>query len=55
MIDKGKLWQVAGGHHTRARAQVECILPAEAVELAREEHTKNGHWQRDTVKKALLD
>jgi len=27
----------------------------EAVELARGEHAKNGHWQRDAVKKALLD
>ena len=55
MIDEGKLWQVAGGHHTRARACVECVLPKEATELAREEHAKNGHWQWDAVKKALLD
>jgi len=55
MIEDGKLWQVAGGHHTRARARVECVSPKEAVELVREEHVKNGHWQRDLVKKALLD
>ena len=55
MIEGGKLWRVTAGHHTRARARVECISPKEAVELARSEHTKNGHWQRDSVKKALLD
>ena len=55
MIDEGKLWRVAGGHHTRARARVECVSPKEATELAREEHAVNGHWQRDAVKKALLD
>jgi transposase InsO family protein len=55
MIDEGKLWRVAGGHRTRARARVECVSPEEATELAKEEHTKNGHWQRDSVKKALLD
>ena len=55
MIDEGKLWRVAGGHCMRARARVECVSPSEATELAKEEHTKNGHWQRDSVKKALLD
>ena len=55
MIKDGKLWRVAAGHHTRAQAQVGCVLPEEAVELARSEHTKNGHWQRDSIKKALLD
>jgi len=25
------------------------------VQLAKEEHLKNGHWQRDAVKKSLLD
>ena len=39
----------------RGRARVECVSPSEAVELAKEEHAKNGHWQRDSVKKALLD
>jgi transposase InsO family protein len=55
MISDGKLWRVAGGHRTRARSKVECVSPVEAVELARTEHAKNGHWQRDAVKKALLD
>lgn len=34
---------------------MECVPPEEAVELARSEHAKNGHWQRDLIKKALLD
>ena len=55
MIDEGKLWRIAGGHRTRARARVECVSPKEAIKLARDEHAKNGHWQRDSVKKALLD
>ena len=55
MIDNGKLWQVAGGHCLRARARVECVSPKEAIVLAGEEHARNGHWQRDAVKKALLD
>ena len=55
MIDEGKLWRIAGGHRTRACAQVECVSPKEAIKLARDEHAKNGHWQRDSVKKALLD
>ncbi|KIJ95554.1 hypothetical protein K443DRAFT_54409, partial [Laccaria amethystina LaAM-08-1] len=55
MIDEGKLWRVTGGHRMRACARVECVTPSEAVELAKEEHAKNGHWQRDSIKKALLD
>ena len=55
MIDEGKLWRIAGGHCTRARTRVECVTPKEAIKLARDEHAKNGHWQRDSVKKALLD
>jgi transposase InsO family protein len=55
MIEKGKLWRVPGGHSTRARARVECVTREEATELAREEHVSNGHWQRDSVKKSLLD
>ena len=55
MIDNGKLWRVAGGHRLRARARVECVSPKEAIVLAGEEHARNGHWQRDEVKKALLD
>lgn len=55
MIAEGRLWRVAGGHQARARPRVECISQEEATELAKEEHLKNGHWQRDTIKKSLLD
>ena len=54
-IDEGKLWRVAGGHSTRARSKVECITREEATQLAALEHETNGHWQRDSVKKSLLD
>lgn len=55
MIEEGKLWRVAGGHSTRARSKVECVTREEATQLARLEHETNGHWQRDSVKKSLLD
>ena len=55
MDQGGKLWQVAGGHSTRAKSKVECITREEAIQLARLEHENNGHWQRDAVKKSLLD
>ncbi|KIM37847.1 hypothetical protein M413DRAFT_55916, partial [Hebeloma cylindrosporum] len=54
-IIDGKLWRVAGGHQTRARPRVECVTREEAMQLASEEHLKNGHWQRDAIKKSLLD
>ena len=55
MIEDGKLWRIAGGHSTRARSKVECVTRGEAVQLAKLEHESNGHWQRDSVKKSLLD
>jgi hypothetical protein len=57
MIEDGKLWRirVAGGHSTRARPRVECVTREEAVQLAKLEHKSKGHWQRDSVKKSLLD
>ena len=55
MITEEKLWRVAGGHRARARPKVECVTREEAIQMASEEHTKNGHWQRDAVKKSLLD
>ena len=55
MIEDGKLWRIAGGHMARARPRVECISQEEATELARKEHLENGHWQRDAIKKSLLD
>jgi transposase InsO family protein len=55
MIEDGKLWRVAGGHSTRARSRVECVTKEEATQMAKQEHESNGHWQRDSVKKSLLD
>jgi transposase InsO family protein len=55
IIEGGKLWRVAGGHSTRARSKVECVTREEAVQLAKKEHESKGHWQRDSVKKSLLD
>lgn len=55
MIEDGKLWFVGGGTHTRAVARRECITKEEAVEMARVEHEKDGHFHRDLIKIALLD
>jgi hypothetical protein len=55
MIDEGKLWRVGHGRRARARARVECVTRGEAVELAREKHLEEGHWQRDAIKRALTD
>ncbi|EIW61864.1 uncharacterized protein TRAVEDRAFT_95823, partial [Trametes versicolor FP-101664 SS1] len=54
-IEEGKLWRTKGGAKARARARVECITRAEAVEHAREQHTQHGHWGRDAIKIAMLD
>jgi hypothetical protein len=54
-IEDGKLWRIAGGHSTRARSKVECVTREEATHLAKQEHETKGHWQRDSVKKSLLD
>jgi RNase H-like domain found in reverse transcriptase len=55
MIDEGKLWFVGGGTHMHAVAQWECVTKEEAVELARVEHKKGGHFHCDLIKIALLD
>ena len=55
MIDEGKLWYVGGGTRARAVARRECVTKEEAVELARVEHEKGGHFHRDLIKMALLD
>ena len=55
MIDEGKLWFIGGGTRTRAVAKRECVTKEEAMELARIEHEKGGHFHRDLVKIALLD
>ena len=38
MIEDGKLWQIAGGHSTRAKSRVECITCEEASLLVKQEH-----------------
>jgi transposase InsO family protein len=55
MIEEGKLWYVGGGTRTRAVARRECVTKEEAMELARIEHEKGGHFHRDLIKIALLD
>ena len=55
MVDEGKLWFVGGGTSTRAVARRECVTKEEAVELARIEHEKGGHFHCDLIKIALLD
>ena len=55
MIEDGKLWYMGGGTPTRAVARRECITREEAVELAKAEHEKGGHFHHDLMKMALLD
>ena len=55
MIEDGKLWFVGGGTRARAVARRECVTKEEAMELARIEHEKGGHFHRDLIKIALLD
>ena len=55
IIEDGKLWYVGGGTSTRAVAKRECVTKEEAVEIARLEHEKGGHFHRDLVKIALLN
>ena len=55
MIEGDKLWFVGGGTRTRAVARRECVTKEEAMELARIEHEKGGHFHRDLIKIALLD
>jgi hypothetical protein len=55
MIEGGKLWRVADGRTSRARARLECVTQAEMTELARAEHETGGHFMRDLVKLKLMD
>ena len=52
---KGKLWYVGGGTWARVVARRECITKEEAVELARTEHKKGGHFHHNLIKIALLN
>jgi hypothetical protein len=55
MIDDGKLWRIADGRTSRARARLECVTQVEMAELAQIQHETGGHYMRDMVKIALLD
>jgi transposase InsO family protein len=54
-VEKGKLWRTKGGSKRRARTKLECVTRAEAIELARVEHERGGHWHRDAIKINLTD
>ena len=55
MIAEGKLWRVADGRTSRARARLECVTQPEMVDLAKKEHESGGHFKRDMVKLELMD
>jgi len=55
MIEDGKLWFIGGGSGTWAQDRRECVLRAEAVELAKIEHEQGSHWHRDAIKIGFLD
>ena len=55
MIEDSKLWFVGGGTWAWVVAKRECVTKEEAVELAKTEHKKGGHFHHDLVKMALLD
>ncbi|KAH7919160.1 hypothetical protein BV22DRAFT_1023468, partial [Leucogyrophana mollusca] len=54
-IRDGKLWRVPNNSSTRVHSRLECIMQAEAVEMARQEHRSRGHWGRDMIKLQLMD
>ncbi|KAG2739639.1 hypothetical protein P692DRAFT_201668005, partial [Suillus brevipes Sb2] len=55
IVEDGRLWRIADGKSTRARARVECVTKKEAMVLAKEAHENNGHWGRDLTKLQLMD
>ena len=55
LVNEGKLWRVAGGHHGQACTRVECVTKEEAKTLAEKEHIHGGYWGRDAIKKFLMD
>jgi len=54
-IENGRLYRIGDGKSTHARPRLECVTQEEAVELARVEHEKGGHFGRDLIKISLLD
>ncbi|KIJ10053.1 hypothetical protein PAXINDRAFT_86602, partial [Paxillus involutus ATCC 200175] len=55
LVEDGRLFRIMDGRSVRARARVECVSQKEAIELAKDEHSNNGHWGRDLVKIKLMD
>ena len=55
MLEDGKLWYIGGGTPTRAITRRKCVMQKEAIELARQEHEKGGHFHHNMIKIALLD
>ena len=43
-IDGRRLWRIGDGKSTRARARLECVMQEEAIQLARVQHNKGGHF-----------
>ena len=54
-VKDGRLWKVTNGRSIRGITRMECISREEAFELAKHEHTTNGHWGCDLIKLRLLD
>ena len=54
-IENGCLYRIGDGKSTCARPRLECVTQEEAVELARIEHEKGGHFGRNLIKILLLD
>lgn len=54
-VEDRQLWKVTNRHSIRGITRTECISREEAFELAKHEHTTNGHWGRDLIKLKLLD
>jgi hypothetical protein len=43
-IENGHLYRIGDGKSTHAKPRLECVTQEEAVELARIEHEKGGHF-----------
>jgi hypothetical protein len=54
-IEDGCLYRIGDGKSIHARPHLECVTQEEAVEMARIEHKRGGHFGRDLIKISLLD
>ena len=54
-IEDGKLWCITDGKSIHTKPRVECVSQAEAIDMAKCEHSNNGHWGRDLTKLQLMD